>query len=175
VACHSYSTGYFLCTKGIFRTNTFKFAFLHLHNSVFIVSAKASSNSWQRARVSGSVEAGLISTAFAVLSAARMKMAIFWDAVPCTLVRVYRLLRGTCCLYRQGCEQQVRLKRCWTSTRLHGVSMQKAAVLCSPVFTPWHMKWAREMVVTDTMLTRLRTTVCLKTVSQLYRLCTARQ
>jgi hypothetical protein len=35
---------------------------------------------------------------FEVLMAARMKMAVFWVVVPCSLVEVYRF-RGPCCLH----------------------------------------------------------------------------
>jgi hypothetical protein len=31
-----------------------------------------------------------------------MKMTIFWDVVPCSLVEVYRHFRGACCLHYQG-------------------------------------------------------------------------
>jgi hypothetical protein len=39
---------------------------------------------------------------FEVLTVANMKMAVFWVVVPCSLVDVYRRLRGTCCLHHQG-------------------------------------------------------------------------
>jgi hypothetical protein len=32
----------------------------------------------------------------------KMKMALFWFAMPCSLVEVYRLFGGVCCLHRQG-------------------------------------------------------------------------
>jgi hypothetical protein len=31
-----------------------------------------------------------------------MKMIVFWDVVPCSLVEVYLYFRGVCCLYHQG-------------------------------------------------------------------------
>jgi hypothetical protein len=31
-----------------------------------------------------------------------MKMTVFWDVAPCSLVEVYGLLRGSYCFYRQG-------------------------------------------------------------------------
>jgi hypothetical protein len=34
-----------------------------------------------------------------------MKMTIFWDVVPCSLLEVYRRFRGACCLHHQGVEQ----------------------------------------------------------------------
>jgi hypothetical protein len=48
---------------------------------------------------------------FQVLTAASMKMAIFWAVAPCSLVEVYRRFRGACCLHHQGAlmwRQQVR-------------------------------------------------------------------
>jgi hypothetical protein len=35
---------------------------------------------------------------FQVLTAASMKMTVFWVVAPCSLVEVYRRLRGACCL-----------------------------------------------------------------------------
>jgi hypothetical protein len=104
VACHYYSTGYVLCTEGIFRTNTFKFAFLYVHNSMFIESVKASNSTWQ-----------------------------------CTYVFLgqWRLVTFSCTM---------------PTTKL-----------------------VREVVLTDTVLTYLTMTVCLKAVYQLYRLYIVRQ
>jgi hypothetical protein len=34
-----------------------------------------------------------------VLTAASMKMTVFWVVAPCSLVEVYRLFRGVCCLH----------------------------------------------------------------------------
>jgi hypothetical protein len=31
-----------------------------------------------------------------------MKMAVFWDVAPCSLVEIYRRFRGSCCLHHQG-------------------------------------------------------------------------
>jgi hypothetical protein len=38
------------------------------------------------------------SAGFKVLTAASMKMAVFWVVEPCSLVEVYQRFRGTCCL-----------------------------------------------------------------------------
>jgi hypothetical protein len=38
---------------------------------------------------------------FQVLTAGSMKMAVFCDVAPCSLVEVYRCLRGACC-HHQG-------------------------------------------------------------------------
>jgi hypothetical protein len=39
---------------------------------------------------------------FQVLTAASMKVTVFWDVTPCSLVEVYRRFRGACCLHHQG-------------------------------------------------------------------------
>jgi hypothetical protein len=39
-----------------------------------------------------------------VLTAASMKITIFWDVAPCSLVEVYRRFRGAFCLHYQGDE-----------------------------------------------------------------------
>jgi hypothetical protein len=46
--------------------------------------------------------ANLIRVRFQVLTAASMKMTVFWDIAPCSLVEVYRRFRGACCLHHQG-------------------------------------------------------------------------
>jgi hypothetical protein len=38
---------------------------------------------------------------FEVLTATSMKMAVFWVFAPCSLVEIFRLFRGTCCLRHQ--------------------------------------------------------------------------
>jgi hypothetical protein len=47
---------------------------------------------------------------FEVLTAASMKMAIFWVVAPCNLVEVYRRLRGICCRHHHG-EDRRRLRK----------------------------------------------------------------
>jgi hypothetical protein len=49
--------------------------------------------------------------------AVRTKMAVFWVVAPCSLVEVYQRFRGPCCLHHQ------------TSTRMHGATTQKTAIL----------------------------------------------
>jgi hypothetical protein len=39
---------------------------------------------------------------FEVLMVASMKMAVFWVVAPCSLVEVYQLFTGACCLHHQG-------------------------------------------------------------------------
>jgi hypothetical protein len=39
---------------------------------------------------------------FQVLTAASMKMTVFWVVSPCILVEVYQRFRGACCLHYQG-------------------------------------------------------------------------
>jgi hypothetical protein len=41
---------------------------------------------------------------FQVITAASMKMTVFWVAAPCSLAEVYRRFRGPCCLHHQGDE-----------------------------------------------------------------------
>jgi hypothetical protein len=55
-----------------------------------------------------------------------LKMAVFLVVAPCSLVDVYRRFRDAYCLHHQGDgRQQASLKRRWTSTRLHGATIQK--------------------------------------------------
>jgi hypothetical protein len=37
-----------------------------------------------------------------VLTAVRMKRAVLWVVVPCSLVEVYQRFEGSCCLHHQG-------------------------------------------------------------------------
>jgi hypothetical protein len=39
---------------------------------------------------------------FEVLTAASMKMVVFWVVMLCSLVEVYQCFRGTCYLHHQG-------------------------------------------------------------------------
>jgi hypothetical protein len=39
---------------------------------------------------------------FRVLTVASMKMTVFWDVAPCSLVETDRHFRGTNCLHHQG-------------------------------------------------------------------------
>jgi hypothetical protein len=55
---------------------------------------------------------------FEVLTAASMKMTVFWFAAPRSLVEIYRLFRGACCLHHQGDHP----------TRLHCATTQKTAI-----------------------------------------------
>jgi hypothetical protein len=41
---------------------------------------------------------------FEVITAASMKIAVFWVVAPCKLVDVYQRFRGTCCLHHQDDE-----------------------------------------------------------------------
>jgi hypothetical protein len=43
-----------------------------------------------------------IQVRFEVLTAASMKMAVFWVVAPCSLVEIYRRFRSACCLHHQG-------------------------------------------------------------------------
>jgi hypothetical protein len=35
-----------------------------------------------------------------------MKMTVFWDVAPCSLVKVYRRFRGVCCLHHRHSRRQ---------------------------------------------------------------------
>jgi hypothetical protein len=39
---------------------------------------------------------------FQVLMEVSMKMTVFWDVTPCSLVDVYQHFRGACCLHHKG-------------------------------------------------------------------------
>jgi hypothetical protein len=39
---------------------------------------------------------------FQFITAASIKMTVFWDVAPCSLVDVYRRFTGDCCLHVQG-------------------------------------------------------------------------
>jgi hypothetical protein len=38
---------------------------------------------------------------FQVITAASMKMAVFWVVVPCSLLEVYQRFRSACCLHHR--------------------------------------------------------------------------
>jgi hypothetical protein len=48
------------------------------------------------------IELHVLRVGFEVLTAVRTKMAVFWVVAPCSLVEVYQLFRGPCCLHYQG-------------------------------------------------------------------------
>jgi hypothetical protein len=52
---------------------------------------------------------------FQVLTVMSMKMTVFWDVTPYSLVDIDRRFRGTCCLHHQGNEyggsKKVKLSR----------------------------------------------------------------
>jgi hypothetical protein len=60
------------------------------------------------------------------------KMAVCWVVAPCSLVEVHRHFRDACSLWRW--RQQVPLKCQQTSTRLHGATTQKTAILVRAAF-----------------------------------------
>jgi hypothetical protein len=66
------------------------------------------------------------------LMATSMKVAVSWDVTPCSLVEIDRQFRGAYCLHHQDNEsttKQAHLKRRSISTRLHGATFQKTAIL----------------------------------------------
>jgi hypothetical protein len=66
-----------------------------LKNSFFFLQSMGCS-----LRINGWTKHGV--ERFVVLSAASMKMAVFWVVAPCILIEVYRRFRGACCLHHQG-------------------------------------------------------------------------
>jgi hypothetical protein len=50
---------------------------------------------------------------FQVLTAASMKMTVFWVVAPCNLIDVYRHFRGACCLHHQGSPWWWRQQHLW--------------------------------------------------------------
>jgi hypothetical protein len=69
---------------------------------------------------------------FQVLTAASMKIAVFWVVVPCSLVEVYRRFRGACCLQHQGDRtQDSHLHTCRRKNlKSHLVNLYGEATLC---------------------------------------------
>jgi hypothetical protein len=50
---------------------------------------------------------------FQVLAETNMKMIVFWDVGPCSLVEVYRRFRGTCCLQHRATSQKTAIYILW--------------------------------------------------------------
>jgi hypothetical protein len=72
---------------------------------------------------------------FQVLTAANMKMTVFWDVAPCSLVEVYRRFRGTYCLNHQGDDRSI-------PTRLHGAISQKTVIIEEQMFArSWRLQY----------------------------------
>jgi hypothetical protein len=44
----------------------------------------------------------ILQVRFKVLTAARVKITVFWDVAPCSLAEVYQRFGDACCLYHQG-------------------------------------------------------------------------
>jgi hypothetical protein len=55
---------------------------------------------------------------FEVLTAASMRMAVFWVVAPYSLVEVYRRFRGACCLHHNGDEAALMMEAASTSETL---------------------------------------------------------
>jgi VanZ family protein len=55
-----------------------------------------------------------------------MKMAVFWGVAPGSVVEVYQLFRGPCCLHHQGDRPD---------DRLHGATTQKTAIFTYNILT----------------------------------------
>jgi hypothetical protein len=54
---------------------------------------------------------------FEVLTAASMKIAVFWVVAPCSLVEVYQRFRGPCCLHHQDDDTKSVFITAWRSRR----------------------------------------------------------
>jgi hypothetical protein len=67
---------------------------------------------------------------FQLITAASMKIRTFWNVASCSLVGLYRRLRGVYCLHNQGDEwkQYAPPKRLSTPTIIHGATSQKALI-----------------------------------------------
>jgi hypothetical protein len=39
---------------------------------------------------------------FKILTATIMKLTVFWDVAPCSIIKIYRRFRGDYCLHHQG-------------------------------------------------------------------------
>jgi hypothetical protein len=61
---------------------------------------------------------------FQVLTAASMKMAVFWVVAPCSLVEVYRRFRGACRLHHQGDKRGLLIALMMETTLLHYKAQQ---------------------------------------------------
>jgi hypothetical protein len=79
---------------------------------------------------------------FRVLTAASMKMAVFWVVALCSLVEVYKRFRFQKCLLPPSLgrspwwwRQQASLKRRYASTRLHGTTQKTAIFMDLLVWT----------------------------------------
>jgi hypothetical protein len=46
-----------------------------------------------------------------------MKIAVFWDLTPCSLVDIYQYFGGTCCSHFQGEEQATHIGICGKQAR----------------------------------------------------------
>jgi hypothetical protein len=80
-----------------------------------------------------------------VLTAASIKIRVFWNVMPCSLIGVDRRFRGAYCLHHQGngWRQYAPLK-CWsTPMRLHRATSQKTLN-----FISFHVYWGHKFNTT---------------------------
>jgi hypothetical protein len=73
---------------------------------------------------------------FQVLTVASVKVAIFWIVAPFSLVEVYLLFKGACCLHHQGDKHL-------SNARLHGATTQKTAI-----FITTGCCWEASLIIT---------------------------
>jgi hypothetical protein len=62
---------------------------------------------------------------FQVPTSASMKMTVFWDVAPCSIIEIYQHFRGAYCLH---CQYNSPLKRWSISTILHGTTSRKTTI-----------------------------------------------
>jgi hypothetical protein len=60
---------------------------------------------------------------FQVLTATSMKMTVFWDVVPYSLIEIYRRFRGAYCLHHQGDDEATGVAR--ASVCMKGIVMSR--------------------------------------------------
>jgi hypothetical protein len=78
-------------------TTTDRYTFCLINDTVsysHLMYAKESGHRLLQTRTAG----------FENLTAVSMKMAVFWDVAPCSVVEVYQRFRGPCCLHHHGDE-----------------------------------------------------------------------
>jgi hypothetical protein len=78
----------------------------------------------------------------------RLKMAVFWDVAPCSLVEIDSRFRDALCLHHQGRHRpddggsKPSLKRLSVSTIQRGATSQKTAIfLLFMLVASWHTDW----------------------------------
>jgi hypothetical protein len=86
---------------------------------------------------------------FEVLTAASMKMAVFWAVAPCSLVQVYQRFRGPCFLHHRPNDGGSNDHWNVGKLLLHGATTQKTAILIGKVGSPSQpaRKWVGDWMI----------------------------